>query len=559
MATTLFRASTSPSVSHRQRSTGPGSMYAKTIRDSRRAFLIVTVLLAVLMLAVGAGIPRAYPTQAARDDMVRIATGLGQGGLTSKPLNADTVGGWVQWKYGADFLWIAALWSILALSSTLTTEARRGSLDVLAMSPITRRRIAFEKIAAHLTMLALACLTVGLAAWLAGATFGTLPGDAIPVPAAAGLAVWMGLGAASFGALAFVLAPVLGRGAAVGSASFVLFTGWILSNVQATGPIVRGLAALTPWGWTANHPPLAGQSDWLSLVPVALAAAVLLWLGGEAFARRDVGGATAVNLPGLPTALLGLRGPFGRALAECLTTALGWAAGMGIVGAVAAAASSAIAGQMANLSPETVRLFRAGVLPIDVTTPEGLLEFGIIQVGFLVIGFAAATLVSGWAADETAGRLDVLLATPLTRSRWAVAGGLGVYLAIALITAVLSLGVGVGARLAGIDVRGPMIATAVLACFAAAMAGVGLAVGGVARTSIAATVVTALVAITLAIEWLAPALRLPGWVHQLALTAHLGQPMLGIWDWVGLAVCLTLAVLGLALSAWGISRRDLAT
>jgi hypothetical protein len=47
------------------------------------------------------------------------------------------------------------------------------------------------------------------------------------------------------------------------------------------------------------------------------------------------------------------------------------------------------------------------------------------------------------------------------------------------------------------------------------------------------------------------------WVHQLALTAHLGQPMLGIWDWFGLAVAL--AVLGLALSAWGIKRRDLAT
>ena len=65
-----------------------------------------------------------------------------------------------------------------------------------------------------------------------------------------------------------------------------------------------------------------------------------------------------------------------------------------------------------------------------------------------------------------------------------------------------------------------------------------------------ATVVTALVANTLAIEWLAPALRLPGWVHQLALTAHLGRVMLGIWGWVGLAISLALAVLGIALSAW---------
>ena len=116
--------------------------------------------------------------------------------------------------------------------------------------------------------------------------------------------------------------------------------------------------------------------------------------------------------------------------------AFAWAAVLGVVGAVTAAASSAIAAQMANLSPETVQTFRSA-LPIDVTTPAGLLEFGIVQVGFLALGPAAATLVSGWADDESSGRLGVLLATPLTRARWAAAGGVGVYVAIGLITALL--------------------------------------------------------------------------------------------------------------------------
>jgi polyether ionophore transport system permease protein len=546
---------TAPSATIRRRLSGPRSVYAKGVRDALRAFLIVTVLLAGLMLAVGAGIPHAYPTQDARDDMVRIATGLGQG-LTSKPVNADTVGGWVQWKYGADFLWIAALWSILALSSTLTAEARRGSLDVVAVAPLTRRRIALEKVAAHLTMMALACTSVGVAAWLAGAVFGTLPGDAIPPASAAGLALWMGLGALAFGALPFALAPFLGRGAAVGIASFNLFAGWVLSGVQVSAPAVRGLAALTPWAWTADHLPLARQYDWLSLLPVAFVAVALLWIGVETFARRDLGASSSLNLPGLPDVMLGLRGPFGRAFAERLPTAAAWAAVLGIVGAVSAAASSGIAAQMANVSPETAQLFRS-VLPVDVTTPAGLLEFGIIQVGFLITGFAAATLVSGWAADETSGRLEVLLATPLTRARWAAAGGLGVYAAIGLITVALGLGVGAGAALAGIDAVTSMIATAALGVFAAGMAGIGLAVGGLFGTSVAAAIVTAIVGATLAIEWLAPALHLPGWVHQLALTAHLGQPMLGAWDWAGMAACLALAVGGLGLSAWGISRRDI--
>src|SRR5204863_8195936 len=62
---------------------------------------------------------------------------------------------------------------------------------------------------------------------------------------------------------------------------------------------------------------------------------------------------------------------------------------------------------------------------------------------------------------------SLLLATPLTRSRWAVAGRIGVYLAIALITLVLDLGVGIGARLADIDAFRPTVATSVVACFAA--------------------------------------------------------------------------------------------
>jgi uncharacterized membrane protein YfcA len=48
----------------------------------------------------------------------------------------------------------------------------------------------------------------------------------------------------------------------------------------------------------------------------------------------------------------------------------------------------------------------------------------------------------------------------------------------------------------------------------------------------------------------------PDWIRQLALTSHLGQPMVGIWDWAGMAACAAIAVAGLLLGAWGISRRD---
>jgi hypothetical protein len=70
--------------------------------------------------------------------------------------------------------------------------------------------------------------------------------------------------------------------------------------------------------------------------------------------------------------------------------------------------------------------------------------------------------------------------------------------------------------------------------------------------------VAAVVIVTFVVELTAPALKLPGWVLQLALTDHMGQPMIGSWDWTGITACVVLALGGVALSAWGISRRDVA-
>jgi ABC-2 type transport system permease protein len=83
-----------------------------------------------------------------------------------------------------------------------------------------------------------------------------------------------------------------------------------------------------------------------------------------------------------------------------------------------------------------------------------------------------------------------------------------------------------------------------------------MAVGGLVRSSVAAGTVAALVTLTFLDDIFASALELPDWVHQLALTSHLGQPMIGSWDWGCIVACLALAVGGLILSEWGLSRRD---
>lgn len=541
---------------------GLGSVYAKTLRDSRRAFLIVAILFGGLMFLLTAALAREFPTQASRHSLVVLATGTGTSpilaGIVGNPVNVGTIGGYITWKYGPVFLFVAAIWSILALSGTLAAEARRGSLDVVASGPIGRRRLALEKAAGHVTVMGLAMAVFALGAWLGAAAFARLPGDALTAQAAAGYALTVGLTGLAAGSVAFALAPLLGRAAAGGIAGFVLVAAWLVNGYQGVFPWLAGPAHLSWYSWTANQIPLAGHYDWPSLLPVAAVVVVSLAIGIELFARRDLGATASVGGPTLPAPLLGLHGPAGRSLAERLPTALWWGLGLGLFGFVIAAATRSLANSFAKLPASTAQVFKQVLPNYDILTAGGFLQLVFVEFGFVVVGFAAAMLVSGWASDETSGRLETLLATPLARVRWALTSGAGVFLAILGMTVLLAIAIGLGALAAGSNAATPMLATVTLGLYAAALAGIGFAVGGLGRASIAAEVVAAVVVLTFLLDLLAPGLNAPGWVHQLALTAHLGQPMVGHWDASGIIACAAVALVGLALGALGMARRDVA-
>ena len=117
------------------------TVLGKTIRDSRRTTIIVAVLLFLLLISVTAAVATEFDTQAKRKSLADLVAGLPPilQGLAGKPINVETMGGYVQYKYGTFFPIVLSLWSILALSSTLAAEARRGSLEFVAASPISRR------------------------------------------------------------------------------------------------------------------------------------------------------------------------------------------------------------------------------------------------------------------------------------------------------------------------------------------------------------------------------------------------------------------------------------
>ena len=290
-------------------------------------------------------------------------------------------------------------------------------------------------------------------------------------------------------------------------------------------------------------------------MPVAVIAVVLFAVGIVAFDRRDLGSSSAIPVPSMPAALLGVRGPTGRAFGERLPLGLAWGTGLALYALLVAASSRSFAAEL-DKSPDTFKLFATLFKGFDISTGGGFLQLIFVYMGFLVAGLGASTLVAGWASDENGRRLEMLLASPLGRARWALSGGIGVFGAIAVMTIMSMIGIAVGVASAGTDILTPVAGATVSGLYAAAAAGVGFAIGGLWRNTFAGEAVAVVVIATFLVDFLAPALDLPDWVHQLALTSHLGQPMVGNWDPIGMVACLAIAIAGLLLGAWGMTRRD---
>lgn len=534
---------------------GFGSIYAKTIRDSRLAFIIAAGLLGGLALAMGAAIPSVFPTPEARHEIDALIGGMPPEMVTffGKPVALGTFGGYLTWKYGLVFVLLTGIWSILALSSTLAGEASRGSLDIVAAGPFGKRRIALEKLAAHLTMLVLALAVLVVMTTVSSNAYGNPAlGDPVPLLSSVGFALWLGFNALFFGGLAFALAPLLGRGAAAGLSGVALAILWTANGLDVLGP----LAALSPFRWTANHVALAGQYDWAGLALVGIAAAAFLAIGVELFARRDMGVTARIGLPPLPAALLGVHGPVGRAFADQLPRAVAWGVGIGLFAATLASLVGPMSRQI-GASPDLLRTFRIAFPTFDLASAGGFLQL-FLQLFYIAAGFAAATFVAKWASDETEGRLEEILATPQTRVGWVINGAFGALLAVVVMTLLFALAIGAGGASGEVAVGTAMAGSVAMGLYAAAVVGVGFAAGGLWRTSLAGEIAAVAVVATYLVDLLAPPLNLPDWIHQLALTSHLGQPMVGEWDAAGIAACAVVAVGGIALGSWGMQRRDVA-
>ena len=260
------------------------SVFAKSLRDSRRGL----VIWAVAMLVLGIYIVGFYPAIQGASGLQDLINGLPPA-IKAIIGNSDysTASGYLNaelFSVMGPILFIA--YAAVVGSGAIAGEEDRGTLDLLLSNPVSRSRVYVEKVGALMVGIGI----TGGALWVA--TVGTavvfkIAGiDAGNLLAAMVSSCLLGL---SVGAIAFALGAATGsRALAAGVAAAVAIVGYI---INAYAPLVDALNTLKPLSlvfyYSDRDPVLHGLQPGNALVLLVFAAVVLA-LGLVAFRRRDL-------------------------------------------------------------------------------------------------------------------------------------------------------------------------------------------------------------------------------------------------------------------------------
>lgn len=343
----------------------------------------------------------------------------------------------------------------------VASDEAAGRTSVLLATPTSRTRLALSRAVA----LVLAVVAGGALLWGIAEAAPLVLGVEAGSARVGSLMVHLVANALFHGALAFAVAAGVGRRSlGVGLATSVLVGGWLASGLL---PIWReGAADWVPWHWFNGSVPLVNGVDGRDVGALLGGAVVLLAAGVVGFAVRELrsagGGQRLIDrvraIPGVgsllrPTgrgaSLLTIRLASQQTLVAYVTVLLALVMGLAMPPMYVGLAD-ALGDFGASFPQSMIDLFGGG----DLSTAAGFLHletFGMVGP-ICIILVAAAAAGAGIAGEERAGRMAVVLAGPVSRTRvyFTVAATVATYCAI--VAGALFLGIWGGVALAGVEV-----------------------------------------------------------------------------------------------------------
>ena len=542
------------------------NVYLKSLRDYRIGILGWGIGMGLVVMSPMASVASLVSTPQARAELVGLAQ---QFSWNAAAIAVDTIGGYAMFKIGV-FVFLIAVWPLLAAGRALRGEEERGSMDVLLSAPRSRARVAIEKIAAIWTALFAMGLLIGLLTFVGGQAFqGEFGlGDALLY----GLDI--ALVCAVFAGITLVLSQFMIEGAAGwGGGLLVIFI--VLDMVHRVFPDAENISRLSPIYYFNLSKPLVpsyGTNAGALLVLFIAAAALCAW-SVWLFARRDIG-ATAqlprwLRMPsraaGRPDALpvrdWSLRSVYLRALATLVTPTIWWSLLIAGLAAWLVVTVQQIGKQLEELiaqSPVMVQFLQT-VGGTGSSMNATFLSAMFQTLPILLMAFVV-TQVNGWAADEENGRLDLILASPQSR-RAVVLGRFA-----ALSTAAVFIGlVAFGATVLAARVTGVALDEANVAAASLGAVPLGLLIGaagylgaGWLRSAADTGLLSFLLLAWFFITFIGHDLGWPDSALRLSAFYYYGNPLLKGLETANVVGLLTVAAVALALGVFRFTRKDIA-
>jgi ABC-2 type transport system permease protein len=420
-------------------------------------------------------------------------------------------------------------------------EEEAGRLEVVRSLPVG---IHANTLAAALTVAAMNLIVGGL-------TAAVLIAQGLPAAGSVTFGVSLILVGLFFGGVALLVAQVTESTRVVyGAAGAVLGTAYLL---RAIGDIGDGTVSwLSPIGVAQKARPFADERWWPLLLLVAVT--VLLVVAATALAvRRDLGAGLVAARPGPPSAAPWLGHPLGLAFRLQRGSLLGWGAGVLVIG-IAYGWIGPTIDTFIGQNKAIADMFSAG---------GGSLTDSYFAASFRLMALIATGFAIGSAMrvrnEETSMRADLVLATPVSRWRFAAS-----HLALACagsvaLLAVAGLATGLTYGLAGggmHDVPRLFVAALVYAPAMWIMVGLVIALDGLVPRLVG---VTWAILVACVLEgFLGAVLGLPRWLSDLSPFERVPQLPAASLTLLPLVVMSAVAAGLTLIGLIGLRRRDIA-
>ena len=456
--------------------------------------------------------------------------------MNGRTAGLDTMGGIVANEFGFIVSFVLPLMGIALVSRSTRREEEAGRQELLLASSIGRH----APLVAALLMAGGATLVMALGCWATGLPTGVdRVGMLWYVAGCSGIVLF-------FAGIAAVAAQLFENNRGV----------WMTGLVVALlAMIVRGIGAVND-AWYGLLSPLGlmdgirsfGEPRAWPLLVLLVEAVVLMAVAMVLNTRRDLGGAVFRSGAGPRQASRALRTPWGLAFFEHRGGLVGWVLGGMVIMAIYGSLAQPIMDALE--SNEQLQVYVRAAL-------DAVLAMFVMMAAMLAAG-AAIAMTGPLAADESTGRLEVLLSGPRGRRPW-LARHLVVVSAGALV--VLLVGGATLAATASWSLGNDSALTDVLrgsvAQIPAVLAFSGLALCLWACVPRLRSLAWALFGASFFIGYMGEALRFPAWLVDNSPFLLAGQVPVEPVDWTGVAILSVVAVVTHVLALVGLGRRDI--